>query len=318
MYSSKTIVSLLVCLSVVFFPMLLVASDGAAPVVAKVGNIAITNNEVQREMQRIIPMQVSYHGGLKEEKLAEISQEALQTLIERAYKIQYAIAEEIAVDPQSLEKEWQAFRSKHAEKLAKLSRAQVEEYRADIYLSLLAKKAEDVAVDQNISVSEDEVTEYYQNNKKNYSQPKLYTASQVFVRVDPASRKEEVEERRQHAAKLLERVRAGEDFYNLAYYESDDRSKYVGGSLGSFHAGQTVEEFDNALNEMAKGDISGLVRTMYGFHIIKMDDVQEARQLNLEEASVIISSTLKKERRASLYEQWMKLNRDRFPLQLSK
>ena len=103
-----------------------------------------------------------------------------------------------------------------------------------------------------------------------------------MVKVDPAETAEEKEAKKQRAEKLLERAKAGEDFFNLAYYESDDRSKYVGGSLGSFHAGQTVAEFDSVIQKMKAGEIAGPVRTLYGYHIIKLDDVQEARQLTFE------------------------------------
>lgn len=315
MFQLKTILLLLACILSLCAPAGVIAAEGGENVAAKVGNIAITHQEVQREMQKIIPMNVSYHGGVSDEKIKEVKDKALQVLIERAYKVQYAIAEEIAVDPKLMEEKWQAFYSKYDGQLAKMPASLVESYRVDIYRSLLAQKAEAVAVEEKINVSEAEIQKYYESNKEHYFQPKLYTASQVFVRVDPASRQDQVTERRQHATKLLERARAGEDFYNLAYYESDDRSKYVGGSLGSFHAGQTVQEFDAALDELAPGDISDLVRTMYGFHIIKLDDVQDARQLSYEEAAPAIKKLLEKSQRDGLTQQWMDANREKFPLQ---
>ena len=311
----KTIPLALALLTLVFISAHPVAADTGKDVVAKVGNITITKQGVQREIEKVIPMQVSFHGGLGEEKLAEIHDQALQTLIERAYKVQYAITEEIAVEPNVMEKEWQSFSSKYASEIAKLSVAQVAPYKADLYMFLLAERAESVAVEQQINVSDTEVESYYQENKENYFKPKLYTASQIFIKVDPSSRKDEIEEKRLRATGLLKRAQEGEDFYNLAYYESDDRSKYVGGSLGSFHAGQTVKEFDDTLNGMKKGEISELVRTMYGFHIIKMDDVQEPRQLNYDEVSGAIKMMLEKQQRDAFYEQWMKANREEFPLE---
>jgi parvulin-like peptidyl-prolyl isomerase len=299
----------------VFAPVYSVAADPAITKVAQVGNVAITVLDVQREMQKLIPMQMSFHSGLKKERLQEIAEEALNTLIDRAYKVQYAISEEIAVDPQVLAEKWKAFKTTNVNGLAKLSAEQVEKLRADIYLQLLAEKSEDVAVKQRVAVTDEEVTAYYQKNKGNYVQPKLYKASQIFVKVDPSSREEEVEERRQRAAELLKRAKAGEDFYNLAYYESDDRSKYVGGSLGSFHAGQTVEEFDQAINVMKPGEISDLVRTMYGFHIIKLDEVTDERPLSFDEASALVRQTLERNQRDKIYEQWMDDNKAKFELQ---
>ncbi len=290
-------------------------AEAGKDVVAKVGNINISDLEVQREMQKMIPLQVSYHGGVKPEKIEEIRQQALQAMIERAYKVQYAVDEEIAVAPNLLEQEWQAFLAKNSAGIKNASAEQLNSHRADMYLNLLAKQAETEAVDNLVDVSEATVKAYYEENQQSYHQPKLYTASQIFVRVDPASNKTELEELQLRAETLLKRASSGEDFYNLAYYESDDRSKYVGGSLGSFHAGQTVKEFDEALKEMKAGEISGLVRTMYGYHIIKMDDVKDSRQLTYEEASIGINKKLKQDARAELYEQWMQQNRDKYRLQ---
>lgn len=306
--------SLVLLLSVCFSPVSLMADETDAPAVAKVGNIVITMLDVQLEMQKLIPMQMSFHSGLKKEKLQEISAEALDNLIERAYKVQYAIVEEIALEPTVLENKWQLFKTSNASNLARVSASRKEKLRADIYLHLLAKEAEKVAVEDKVEVSDNEVKAYYNANRENYLQPKLYKASQIFIKVDPSSTTEEIESRRQKATILLQRAKAGEDFYNLAYYESDDRSKYVGGSLGSFHAGQTVEEFDSALSKMKAGEISDLVRTMYGFHIIKMDEIQQQRQLSYEEASGLIRASLEKQKRDKLYKEWMDSNKEKFPV----
>src|SRR5210317_362617 len=134
-----------------------------------------------------------------------------------------------------------------------------------------------------------------------FFQPKTYTASHILVKVDPASNAEERQLLKSRAEDLLTRARAGEDFYNLAYYESDDRSKYVGGSLGSFHGGQTVPEFDEVVQAMQPGEISNLVKTMYGFHIIKLDTSEEARQLTFEEAAPKIRAQFAETRRKQLY-----------------
>lgn len=66
---------------------------------------------------------------------------------------------------------------------------------------------------------------------------------------------------------------------------------------------------------MKPGEISGLVRTMYGYHIIKLDDVEESHQLDYEEASKLIRQTLEKDQREQLYNQWMEANREKFPVQ---
>lgn len=286
----------------------------AADTVAKVGNMVITQSDIDLRAQEALPMRVSFHGGVTAEKIAEIKQEALDELVARAYKVQYAIDGEISLDATTFENEWQKKLSKNKPLASNPQTAQYSKIKADLYLKLLARKAEAVAVDEKITVSDQEVSAYYAKNKAMYLRPKLFTASHVFVRVDPASNAEEREVKRARAEELFKRAQAGEDFYNLAYYESDDRSKYVGGSLGSFHAGQTVPEFDVAIRAMKPGDIVGPVRTMYGFHVIKLDALDDERQLQFDEVAVKIRATMEGAEREQLYEQWMSKLKETYPL----
>lgn len=291
----------------------LAQGDSAAPgFVAKVGNVKITNADVDRRAQKILPMQVSFHGALSKEKVVEIRQTALDELVVRAYKVQYAIDEEISVDGAAFEAAW----SKQLGKYKFRDAEAMNKFKADFYLEMLAQKAEEVAVESHVAVSAQDVSDYYQTNKARYLRPKAFTASHILVKVDPSENAEEKEKKRLRTEALLERARAGEDFYNLAYFESDDRSKYVGGSLGTFHAGQTVPEFDQAIQSMKPGEIAGPVRTLYGFHIIKLDASEEERQLRFEEVADKIRASLEKGQRDKLYEQWLAKLKEKYPLVL--
>jgi len=284
-----------------------------APSAVKVGNITISEDEVQVELQKKLPS-VTFHGGIKPEKLEQLRKEAREEVITRAYQVNYALANEIAVDSKSVNADWSDFTTKNPG-IAKATPAQVEQLKQIRYRELLAKQAVDKAVDSKVKVTDAEVKSYYEANKAQYFKGKLFKASHILVKVDPASNAEEKAARKEKAEKLMERAKAGEDFFNLAYYESDDRSKYVGGSLGSFHAGQTVPEFDAQIQKMKAGEVAGPVQTMYGYHIIKLDEVQEARQLPYEEAADLIRERLRKEKREKLYNDWMNTLKQKYPLQ---
>ena len=283
--------------------------------ILKVGSIVLTKIDLDLRIQKIVPMQLSFHGGMKAEKMAEIEEQALDDLITVAYKSLYAIAEELSVDSVTFENEWEKMLSQTKNFSEKTQPYIWGKVRADLYRNLLAKRAEEVAVNERVKVTDEEVSTYYTENKEMFFRPKLFTASHILVKVDPASNTEERELIRLRAEELLTRARAGEDFYNLAYYESDDRSKYVGGSLGSFHQGQTVLEFDEAILEMQSGEISDLVKTMYGFHIIKLDDSDEARQLTFEEAAPNIRTKFAETKRKQLYESWMSKLKEQYPVE---
>jgi parvulin-like peptidyl-prolyl isomerase len=170
-------------------------------------------------------------------------------------------------------------------------------------------------VDSGVKVTDEDVRAYYDKNQSMYMRPRQFKASHILVKVDPASSKSEREALLSKAQDLAVKAAAGEDFYNLAYYNSDDRSKYVGGDLGYFHEGQTVPEFEEALVKMKPGEIAGPIKTMFGYHIVKLMELNEPRQLNYEEVKDNIRQTLEKKQRDSLYEAWMNGLKARFEVE---
>jgi len=304
--SSSGIFRILLPVLLAFF--LASSAVAGASVLAEVGGIPVTSYEVQREFQKMIPMQVRFHGGIAREKLMEIQRKAYEKLIERAYKVRYALAEEITVDGAKVEDIFSAVKAKYpdAEAFAKALGDEGEDgFKASIYRDLLASKAEKFAVDSQIHISDEQVERYYQDHHSSYMRPRQFKASQILVKVDPASNTEERKSLRDRAEALLARARAGEDFYDLAYFNSDDRSKYVGGDLGYFHEGQTVKEFEDALKKLKPGEISDIIETLYGYHIVKLVENNSPRQLAFDEVKVKIRSSLEKDARDSLYHKWM-------------
>ncbi len=289
------------------------AEDGGK-LVAKVGNITITADQYQREIQKLLPMEVGYHGGMKPEKLEQVKKNALRNLIETAYKFQYALQEEISVDAQKFNEAWKTYEEKLNS--SNLTVQELAQLRAEYYQKYLAKKAEEEAVDSKIVVTDEQIKSHFENNRERFKQPRRYTASHIFLKVDPSSPLQEKAAKRKLAEELYEKAAAGEDFYNLAYYNSDDRSRYVGGSLGQFQAGQTVREFDQALSKMNVGDISKPIQTIYGFHIIKLDAVEESRLLTYDEVANMMRQQYSEMQRKSIYQSWMAEMEKAFPLEL--
>ena len=281
----------------------------AARILAEVGGIPITAQELRREQQRLIPMQVAFHVGVSPEKLTQIE--------EQAFKVRYALDEELRVDGTVVEEKFSELRARfktEKELVAALGEEGADGYKASLYRQLLAAEAEKVAVDQRVAVSDERVRAYYDERRATYMRPRQFKASQILVKVDPASNKEERAALLAKAQGLLAQARAGEDFYNLAYYNSDDRSKYVGGDLGYFHEGQTVKEFEDALKQLKPGEISEPIRTMYGYHIVKLFENNDPRQLEFDEVRDKIRKTLEKDVRETLYGEWMVALRERYPV----
>lgn len=306
-----------ICCSLAAMAILAPGVVSAADVVAEVGGIPVTRFEVQRQKQKTLPMEVGFHGRISPGKTAELEEKALNSLVEQAYKVRYALDREMAVENAAVEERLKAVRQRFPDDRTfeqALGGEGVGAFRASIYREMLAKTAEKEAVDRRVRVTDEEVRAYYRQNEKNYMRPKQFTARHILVRVDPSANAQAREAARKKVEELLARAKAGEDFYNLAYYNSDDRSKYVGGSLGAFHQGQTVKDFEDALLKMKAGEIAGPVRTLYGYHIIKLDSVEAPRQLAFEEVRAKIRKKLEDRRREELYHEWMADLKARYPI----
>lgn len=288
------------------------ASDA---VIAKVGNTEITVYELKREMHRILPLNTSFHGEISREKKYEVRKSALDNLLEQGYKVEFALSQGITISDAEIEKRLEKVKARFntSEALQKaLGEESLDEFRASVSRMLIAKKAEKIAVESKAEISEAEVETFYNNNKGMYRRPKQYRASHILIKVDPTLVGDEREKLLTKAQNLAERAKAGEDFYNLAYYNSDEGTKFVGGDIGVFHSGQTVKEFEDAIKDLSPGDITGPVETISGFHIIKLTDVQEPRLMTYAEVKDKIKKTIEDKKRKILYSEWMTTLKSQF------
>jgi len=146
------------------------------------------------------------------------------------------------------------------------------------------------AIRKQITVPEAEIEAFYKQNNAQYSSPEQIRASHILFKTDG---KDEAAVKAQ-AESVLKRVKAGEDFAALAkQYSEDDSNKDKGGDLDYFGRGTMVPEFDQAAFGMKAGDISDLVKTSFGFHIIKLVDHRQATTKPIAEVRTEIEDQLK-------------------------
>ena len=136
---------------------------------------------------------------------------------------------------------------------------------------------------QTAQVSEDELKAQYQQDIQQYQVPnRVHVQHILFMTVGKTPA--EVEEIHKKAEDVLKQARSGKDFTELAKrYSEDPGSKDKGGDLGWIVQGQTVPEFQTAAFTLEKGKISDLVKTQYGFHIIKVLEKETAHTKPFEE-----------------------------------
>lgn len=292
----------------------------AEKVVAKVGEVPITEFEVTREQNKLMPLNATFHGGMSADKINKVREEALAHLIERAYKISYAQSSGIALEKGVFDKRFEqiqkAYPSYKAFKKA-TGKEGVDGVRASLQREMLALRAEQVAVDEKIKIEDAEVKAHFEKNQSNYMHPRQYRVSHIIIKVDPASNPLERAALLKKAQELVARARGGEDFYNLAYNNSDrktDEYFAVGGDLGYLNAsngalygkkGKVTPEYQEALEKMKPGEVSDPIRTLVGYHILKLTEKREPHQFSFEEVRDRIRQTLHAKKREAAYAEWM-------------
>ena len=136
-----------------------------------------------------------------------------------------------------------------------------------------------------ISISNEELLEYYNENKESFFEPEQVNARHILVETE------------EEANSLLLQLKEGlTDFAELAKEKSIGPSAPSGGDLGFFTRGQMVKEFEDAVFSLEPGEISEVVQTQFGYHIIKCEEKKEEYSPTFEEAKERISDTLKYQR----------------------
>ena len=129
---------------------------------------------------------------------------------------------------------------------------------------------------QKITVSDDEVKQYYDSHKDEFKTQEMVKARHILVRVENAASEDEKKKAKDKAEMYLKKIKDGEDFAKMAAEVSDDPgSKAKGGDLGFFPKGRMVKSFEDAAFALKPGETSGIVETQFGFHIIKVEDKKE-------------------------------------------
>ena len=312
----RTLYAVALSLCLLSAPPLSLTHAADSKVVAQVGSVPVTIFDLGREQQKLLPFNTNFHTGVSDEALGGMKAEALSTMIDQAYKVNYALDKKITIDKKIIDERIEKLKKKYKtekEFQAALGGESLEDFRRAVEHTLLAQKAEEIAVQKNINVSDADVHAYYHAHKQLYKRPKQFKASHILVKIDPSSNSEERAALEKKAKELAAKAKNNENFYNLAFYNSDDRSKYVGGDLGYFHEGQTVPEFEAAVKKMKVGEISEPIKSMYGWHIIKLVEFNETKQLEFEETKAKIRAQLEKTAKDKLYNSWMAELKSRYP-----
>ena len=165
----------------------------------------------------------------------------------------------------------------------------VDEFRDNIAMNMKIKKL----LEPNITIEEDEILNYFEENKDIFKQEEQVKASHILVETEET------------AKEVKSKLDNGADFAELAKEYSIDKSNSEnGGQLGFFAKGRMVKEFEDVAFALELNTISDPVKTNFGYHIIKVEDKKEEKEANFEENKEKIKDMLIEEKMPEEYNEW--------------
>ncbi|MBN1508599.1 MAG: peptidylprolyl isomerase [Sedimentisphaerales bacterium] len=162
---------------------------------------------------------------------------------------------------------------------------------------------------EKTKVGDEEARQYYDSHSQEFEVPEQVRASHILVSTQPKDPNADPNQlkvtAKAKAENLLKQVKDGGDFAAIAKESSDCPSSAQGGDLGLFSRGKMVPAFENAAFVMKVGDVSDIVETQFGYHIIKVTEHKDASVTSFEDAKTDIVERLSTERRNAATKQYI-------------
>jgi len=180
-----------------------------------------------------------------------------------------------------------------------------DDYKKIIRDQILVSRMVQMQVGSAAAVGERSVRKYYRKNKKNFWVPEKMILSHIMFIRDSDSSDKERKLQEKTAEEILRRIQAGENFFELAKKYSEDVSAHSGGQLGVVGRGMMLPEFEKAAFDLKVGEVSNIVKTVNGFHIIKCDNIIPGYTQEFKLVKSEIKKILSSEMREKKYQEWM-------------
>jgi peptidyl-prolyl cis-trans isomerase C len=275
-------------------------------IAASVNGKEITQTELERE---ILNLSHRYSIQTQDSTIPEdIESKALDNLITRELLYEASQKAQIKVEDSEVDENLQQaisrFPNKEAfESVLKRENVTEDDLKSEIRYGLAIQNYVEDTYLSKTTVSDQEIQTYYESNPALFKHPEMVKASHILIRVDSQEDDAQKAEARKKIEEVAKKLAAGENFAELAKTYSDCPSSSNGGDLGSFSRGQMVPEFEEVAFSLKPGEISPVVETNFGFHIIKVFEKQPEGTYSLDQVKPQIEQVLTKEKVQKLLEK---------------
>ena len=269
--------------------------------VAVVNGESISRAALEQEMAPVRQRMEMTGEPVDEERLAEVRKEVLENLIRRELIFQASRKKGFAVEETEVEAQLSTLKERFPspeqfETMMGQMNFTEDILKRQIREQLTIQKFVEAEIVDKIQVSDADAQSYYDENPDQFEQPEQVHARHILVKVEDGADEAAKAEARTRIEAVEKDLKEGGDFAELAEEFSDCPSKSQGGDLGFFGRGQMVKPFEDAAFATKPGEISGIVETQFGYHLIRVEEGKVAGAEAFAEAKPRIQQMLKNRR----------------------
>ena len=284
------------------------APPSAQDAVAQVNGKKITYQELNNEF--LARTRVPFDKVQEDPQAQQARKELLQQLIDSELVLEQAERQKLTVTPQAVDEQVKSIRARFPseegfKQALGANGLTAERLKANIKKDMLRQQILKKEVLEKVLVSPKDVETFFNERKDTYVQEEAVHARHVLIKVAPDASPEVEQKTKERANAVLAKAKKGEDFSKLAAQHSEDSTKDNGGDLGYFGRGRMVKPFEEAAFALKAGQISDLVRSQFGYHIIKVEARKEAKRLSFTEAKEWVEKDLTREKARARYGEYV-------------
>jgi peptidyl-prolyl cis-trans isomerase SurA len=304
-------------------PVLSISSKLVNTIAAIVNDDIVTLSEVNREAQPVI-RDAEKKGTVDNEIRRQIRRAALEHLVEKRLIDQKIKELGIKVADEEIRQAIDDVKKQNnmasQEVLVSALASQgltFEQYRTQLKEQIEKLKLVSMEVRAKIQVGESEMREYYESNRIKYSEDETFRARHIFFRTNEKAPAEDIKRTMNTALMVLAEAQGGKDFSELAKsYSEDPAARKDGGALGTFKKGDMMPELEKAILNMKQGEVSELVYTTSGFHIVKLEERTSGKMKPFESVKTEIEDALYRKKSEDRFSQWAKELRSKASIEM--
>jgi peptidyl-prolyl cis-trans isomerase C len=303
-------VALPVLLLTLIIPSAALSAEPDPEKAAEVNGTVITRKDLDNELDSFRQRMQQQGRMVPEAEVETLRKQLLNQMIDRELLYQDSRKKGISVEDSAVQSELTKLKSRFPnqeafDKALAASDTSEAALKEKISEGLAIRELIDTYIAPKVSVSEKDTKKFYDEHPDIFQQDEQVKASHILIKVDAAADEGQKAEARKEIEQLQKQVKSGADFGQLARENSQGPSKDNDGDLGYFGRGQMVKPFETAAFDLEVGEVSDIVETQFGYHLIMVTDKKPASMVPYDEVEGKINEHLKQNRLEKELDQYL-------------